>query len=177
MRCEQAEIEISELLDRELDDARRSRVEAHLAECAPCRRRHRLLAATRDAFRELDPDPAPSGFEGRLRDRLATQPPAPQRPGARRWLPAIALAAAAAIATLALSLLSPAPRTPEGSAPATVAPEARHAAESRPLIFEETAASICGLSGSADCRPIVPCSSAAECGLPLDAVGVELMSM
>ncbi len=180
IRCEQVETEISALLDGELSGDRQAPVEAHLASCAGCRRKHRLLAATRDAFRGLDAESAPAGFEQMLSDRLAAeQLPARQR-GARRWLPAFALAAAVAVASLALSLLSPGERPAVRSAPAPRWQEPDRAMLETGLRlppFGGTAVPICGLADGTECRPVLPCSTAAECSPALDAVGVALMSM
>ncbi len=155
--------------------ASRGRVEAHLASCAGCRRKHRLIAATRDAFRNLSAGPAPAGFERRLHHRLAQKRLPPEHRGARRWLPAIALAAAVAVASLALNFLSPderpdRPATPESS---WQTDRALLEAGSR----WQTAVSACGMAESADYQPILPCSTADACGPPIDAVGRALMSM
>lgn len=84
-------------LDRQLDPATLSRVEAHLETCASCRRAADELTSARDSLRALPASPLPAGLAAQI-DRLldaetATTPSAPRR----RWLTAAGLAVAAVV--------------------------------------------------------------------------------
>jgi anti-sigma factor RsiW len=86
-------IELQDLLDGVLDDARRAEVETHLAQCDVCTEELTWLRAGRDAARSLGAE-APEGLDRRIlsmldeEDRsanLATAAPRATPTRARRW--------------------------------------------------------------------------------------------
>lgn len=85
MNCKKWESELNALASDVCEPGRRVRVEAHLRECAECRV---SLAMTRQLLVTLKSDrarPAPEGFEGRLRLRLAEQHVQPSLAGWLSW--------------------------------------------------------------------------------------------
>ncbi|HIJ73870.1 MAG TPA: hypothetical protein HPP83_07195, partial [Candidatus Hydrogenedentes bacterium] len=70
MDCPEVRDEFSALLDGELDLARRSAVEAHLAKCSDCLRELDRLKRVDRVYRELPKQAAPAGFEHRVRASL-----------------------------------------------------------------------------------------------------------
>jgi anti-sigma factor RsiW len=102
--------EIQLLVESRLEPDRRAPVEAHLAECARCRRELEALRSLRSALRdELTRHPAPPELEARITAALAAEAAPPRsatgtaRPLLRRRPAAIGLTlAAAAVAVLLL---------------------------------------------------------------------------
>ena len=80
MNCHDARELLSALVDGELTPDEQTRVEAHLAQCADCRKEHERLGATITLLRTMDRPRAPVGFVDRVLE--AVQP----TPWYRRWL-------------------------------------------------------------------------------------------
>jgi anti-sigma factor RsiW len=94
--------ELTALCDGALSPADRSRVEVHLAGCAPCREARDRIRATLEALSRLPPAPAPSpSFEQRFHARLAERKAARGLLARLPWRLLAPLAAAGAAAAIA----------------------------------------------------------------------------
>lgn len=174
MRCHEMQPLLSEWLDGELEDASAQEVATHLDGCTDCRRRLEELAVPSRALREIVPQAAPSGFEGRLAARWLQEgirtPEGPRlRLGAARLrIAALLLSAAVLLAVLVLSFLAPSALR---ETKPRVADEAVPTVPSEPMGIEETrmvdAASGCSspVIGT-DCWFQTPCSSELDCPSP-----------
>lgn len=107
MNCDEARVAAHEDLDGRLDVAVRPGYEAHLAACAGCRAHREGLSRVAAAFVASPLEGAPAGLLAGL--GLGEAPVRPARRQATRGLPyfAGALAAAAVIAAVGLSLRTP----------------------------------------------------------------------
>lgn len=84
---------LSAYLDDELGAAARTAVDAHLAECRPCRDELAAVTLARDAVRNLEWLPLPESIAG----RPAVAARRPLRRWRRRLAPALAVTAAVAV--------------------------------------------------------------------------------
>jgi hypothetical protein len=113
---------LSALLDGELPDAERARVEAHVAACAECAAHLRELRALDGFARDLGPVEAPAGYHdglpARLRPRLRGDRPASARL-VRPWV--WPLAAGIALAVVAPIVLRQQHGTAPGGPPPSMA--------------------------------------------------------
>jgi len=112
--CHDAHERLSDLLDDALEPAAAAVVEAHLAECAECRRELERLRATVGLLQRVEAPRAPAGFVDRVMDR-AYPSPWYRRLGAWLFVPVLVklpveAAAVVLIAGLAIFLWE---RTPE----------------------------------------------------------------
>ena len=67
MRCRKVESQLAPYLDGLLDSADKRAVEAHVAECPPCRRALSDMRAARDVLHALSPVRAPASFAPRVK--------------------------------------------------------------------------------------------------------------
>lgn len=114
MTCHDAREQLSDLLDEALDPGFRASIEAHLGECAECRRELERLRATVGLLSRVEPARAPVGFVDGVIQR-AYPVPWYQRVGAWLFLPlSIKLPTeAAAVAVIAVLVVFLWERTPE----------------------------------------------------------------
>jgi hypothetical protein len=156
--CADVAVRLSAWIDRELDAPAAAEVREHLAACAPCRRRHALLAAAGRAVRSLPEETVSAGFEDAFRRRLAAARAGDGGPSGRS---PVLLAAAGLAAVLVLALLGALAlrrASVPAAAPATSAREV-------PLWLAS-----CGAPTAGECRLETPCASALACGgFPLPA--------
>jgi len=68
--CRQLFAQLSEYLDRELDEQTCSEIDRHLDACRPCRICMETLKKTVDVCRNLDQEQVPPEFSRRLRDLI-----------------------------------------------------------------------------------------------------------
>jgi len=68
--CRQLFAQLSEYLDRELDEQTCSEIDRHLDTCRPCRVCMETLKKTVDVCRNLDHEQVPPDFSRRLRDLI-----------------------------------------------------------------------------------------------------------
>lgn len=143
------EEEFLEYLDRRVTPKARARLEAHLAACADCRRQLEEMRALRSVLDEWTPAPVSSGFEARLRARLADTRPAPRGWFALRPAFALGFAAVASLTVAVMLWRAPEtevvqvpPHTPLPTAPATVpsTPESPSVGAATPPTDTETLA-------------------------------------
>lgn len=122
MTCTQYQSDLSNNLDGRLPAGRRSRLLAHLAECAACTRTMRELEQARDLAMSLPAHPVSAGFRDTLWARIESGEAAPEVPvissvpGLQRVRWFLLGAAAAALLLVAGELLRPPrpePTTPE----------------------------------------------------------------
>jgi len=73
MNCKQFAKYITDYVDGSIDRDVAGGVEMHLSTCAGCAKLVRELAYTSSLVRSLDREPAPEGFERRLKARMAAQ--------------------------------------------------------------------------------------------------------
>jgi Putative zinc-finger len=99
MNCHDARKLLSALVDGELTPDERSQAEAHLTECADCRKEHERLGATIALLRQIDRPRAPVGFVDRVLE--AVQP----TPWYRRWLGSLFLPLSVKLPAEAAALL------------------------------------------------------------------------
>ena len=107
MNCEQFQPLLASYTDGEIPPAERSRVEAHVATCAACRRALDVQGLMRRAIasqRASLADTAPPGLRTRLAARLATAPSPTMAVGWRTRLSAFAAAALVVLAAGAVAL-------------------------------------------------------------------------
>ena len=120
--CDEITLELVAFLDGELSDADRRPVATHLATCLGCRREAERLGTVQRWVASLPPIAPSEGFDAEFWRRMnATEAAVPTLRRRRRvWTLAVpALAAAAMVAIVARSLLSPAaPTTVAGTATA-----------------------------------------------------------
>lgn len=135
MNCHDARDLLSGLVDGALTPDEQSRVEAHLADCADCRKEHERFSATITLLRQMERPRAPIGFVDRV---LAAAQPAPwhRRLLGRLFLPlSVKLPAEAAalllVAGLAVFVFQ---RTPELQQAARQAPASQAVREHVPLV-------------------------------------------
>lgn len=150
--CAAATAALSAWIDGELEGPDAAAVREHVAGCAPCRRRHALLAAVGEAVRRLPPETVSDGFDDAFRRRRARAPGLRTFPRRRAAL----LAAGLAAALVAAWLFRPAD---PGRAALTEAPLAEAAVRTGAW-----PAADCGLGPAAQCHLETPCASAASCG-------------
>lgn len=121
-----------EYLDRRAAPEARTRLEAHLAECADCRRQLEALRALASVLEEWTPAPVSPGFEARLHARLADERAAPRGWFVLRPAFGLGLAAMAALAVavmlwqpLETDVVQVKPQSPAAttSGPESVAPQ------------------------------------------------------
>lgn len=67
IHCDEAVASLLEYLDGELDDARRARIENHLAECRGCFSRAEFERALRRRLQALATEPPPDSLKRRLK--------------------------------------------------------------------------------------------------------------
>jgi anti-sigma factor RsiW len=72
--CERIETDLIAYLDAQADPAARRKVEAHLAECADCRKRAEEFRALWSVLDELPAAEPSAGFDARVRARIAAEP-------------------------------------------------------------------------------------------------------
>ncbi len=120
-----ARARFSPLLDGALAAHEAAEVEAHLAECAPCRVELAQLRSTVTLLREVDPVQVPEGFAAAVRGRIEQLPHATARAGWERlrgalptirwsWRTAAAAAAVVLVGIFAVNLVReivPSPRS------------------------------------------------------------------
>ena len=111
--------EFIEYLDRRTSPEARARLEAHLAECAACRRQLDELRALGTVLDEWTPIQVSPGFETRLRARVAEERPAPGGWFALRPAFALGLAAVAALTVAVLLWQSRGPDVAQVKPPTT----------------------------------------------------------
>jgi hypothetical protein len=99
MNCHDARELLSGLVDGELTPDEQSRAEAHLADCADCRKEYERLGATIALVRQMDRLRAPVGFVDRVLE--AVQP----TPWYRRWLGSLFLPLSVKLPAEAAALL------------------------------------------------------------------------
>jgi anti-sigma factor (TIGR02949 family) len=130
--CAEFAVDLSALLDGELDASREVALRTHLESCAGCSQRARMLRRADEALRALPSREAPADLRARLQARIEAEPSAasevraarrveaPARPPRRRARPAalLAMAAAAALA-LYLAIAPGERRLPGAESPAT----------------------------------------------------------
>jgi anti-sigma factor RsiW len=106
-RCPRT-VELSALIDGQLADAERARIDAHLAGCASCGAMLADLGALRAELRQLPDERLGFDLSEVVRGRIAAASgarPAPRtRPGWREWLPIGVGATAALSAGLSMGL-------------------------------------------------------------------------
>jgi len=104
-RCRDVEAHLAEAVDDRLPAAASVRLHDHLESCATCRGRAALWRQLTPALRALEPPPPEAMAARRMQieiERQLATLAAPTRPRWRRaWIPALAGAAAAAVAVLA----------------------------------------------------------------------------
>jgi anti-sigma factor RsiW len=160
MNCSSIAMLLSADLDGELATPEAAVVKEHLASCADCTEKRRLLENTRRAFRLVDPSAVSADFDGAVRLRL-------RRPRwrTRLWVPATA----GLVATLAFLLMRP---LPPDSGPATTP------GTTDPIFA--TSDIDCGVAGPVLCRPTVPCGEGqclpSSAATPLILAGPRLVS-
>jgi len=99
MNCHDAREMLSALVDGELTPDEQSRVDAHVAECADCRKEHERLGSTIALLRQLDRPRAPVAFVDRVLE--VVQP----KPWYRRWLGSLFLPVSVKLPAEAAALL------------------------------------------------------------------------
>jgi hypothetical protein len=101
-RCEEIRELAPELALGIVEGEERGRALEHLADCPDCRRRVEQLSEVADELLRLAPhSEVPVGFESRVLDRVLPSPPAKKR---RRRLALVLTPAAAALASVAITL-------------------------------------------------------------------------
>jgi mycothiol system anti-sigma-R factor len=70
-QCEDALHELYHLLSGELDDAKRSKIQAHLDECAPCAEPYDFYAELRRCLQQRCQDQAPPELLARIEQAIA----------------------------------------------------------------------------------------------------------
>jgi hypothetical protein len=105
MMHEHVRSRLSPYLEGELSAREESALEAHLAECPPCRAELRALRRAVDLLHHLDAPELPSDIGGAVLERLRAEKGAPRRPSVP-WVRFAPFALAAGI--VAVALLTPA---------------------------------------------------------------------
>jgi len=103
--CHDTSERLSDLLDEALDASPRALVEAHLSECADCRRELERLRATVSLLQRVEPLRAPAGFVDRVMQR-AYPVPWYRRLGAWLFLPLSAKLPVEAAAMILIAMLA-----------------------------------------------------------------------
>lgn len=106
MRCADYRDSLNALIDDELDPVSAADVGAHLADCAECRREHRVLVDTSALLKDgLVRHAAPDVLKARLRNALG-QPNPDEAPVLRRrlWIARVAVGAVIAFASSAITV-------------------------------------------------------------------------
>jgi hypothetical protein len=121
MTCHDAREWLSDLLDDALETEARAQVDAHLAECADCRRELDRLRATVSLLCAIERPQAPAGFVDRV---LEAARPAPWHQRVRDWLAAVRLlrfpveaAAVVLVASLAVYVFQGTPALRQAARP------------------------------------------------------------
>ena len=70
MKCQRAQQKFSQYLDSALEPGEQADLDAHLVECAKCRRELQAWQRTVAALRSLPRHSAPAGFGRRLMERF-----------------------------------------------------------------------------------------------------------
>ena len=96
MDCEKALELMSAELDGMCTEQERAALQAHLEACADCRETYRQLRAMDEALQDAELEPPQA-----LHDNVMQQIRKEKKPARRVWLPAAAIAAAAALVLLA----------------------------------------------------------------------------
>jgi hypothetical protein len=121
MTCHDAREWLSDLLDDALETEARAQVDAHLAECADCRRELDRLRATVSLLCAIERPQAPAGFVDRV---LEAARPTPWHQRVRDWLAAVRLlrfpveaAAVVLVASLAVYVFQGTPALRQAARP------------------------------------------------------------
>ncbi len=69
-KCRQLFAQLSEYLDRELDEKTCREIDAHLGDCIPCRVCMATLKKTVSICQNLDEDPVPPDFSRRIQELI-----------------------------------------------------------------------------------------------------------
>ena len=97
MRCGRVRKQLSLFLDGRLGEAKKTKIEVHLAECNRCNREKELLSRTWETLQEWKETDAPPGFKAQFWGRITREKQATRRerkapvspPRLWRWSPAL----------------------------------------------------------------------------------------
>jgi len=156
VNCEAVLALLSADVDGEIAPDEATAVRAHLASCAKCVRRRRLLEETRRAFRGVAPAAVPAAFDDAVLERVRRR----QRRGSWRLSVAVATAAAG----LALVVLRP--NVPHDSDSRPTPAASTTAPADATTLFDAAVEIDCSVAGPKLCRPAVPCGEGQCAPLP-----------